>query len=104
MAANSHRVGSSYGGAASYRSRDGLSTRPVGASEEIQLRIDPMDLDEEITGLHRQVRRNSFRPDRSESGSGLNWTGLDAFEEMEFDMIHWFTGKSSGLLLLLVDS
>lgn len=82
MAANSHRVGSSYGGAASYRSRyvfilmcvfefiisvqlivcdgycrDGLSTRPVGASEEIQLRIDPMDLDEEITGLHRQVRR-----------------------------------------------
>ncbi|KAK7385355.1 hypothetical protein VNO78_31071 [Psophocarpus tetragonolobus] len=58
MAANSHRVGSSsYGGAAPYRSRDGLSTRPVGASEEIQLRIDPLDLDDEITGLHRQVRR-----------------------------------------------
>lgn len=37
--------------------RDGLSTRPVGASEEIQLRIDPLDLDDEITGLHRQVRR-----------------------------------------------
>jgi len=37
--------------------RDGLSPRPVGASEEIQLRIDPLDLDDEITGLHRQVRR-----------------------------------------------
>ncbi|KAL5539295.1 hypothetical protein UlMin_038757 [Ulmus minor] len=42
-----------------YRSREGLSARPVGASDEIQLRIDPLhgDLDEEITGLHSQVRR-----------------------------------------------
>lgn len=37
--------------------RDGLSTRPGAASEEIQLRIDPMDLDDELTGLHHQVRR-----------------------------------------------
>ncbi|TKY56303.1 Bet protein [Spatholobus suberectus] len=84
MAAHPHRAGSSYGGAPltdqgislslSFLSiylrihhiyviacvgycRDGLSTRPVAGSEEIQLRIDPMDLDDEITGLHRQVRR-----------------------------------------------
>ncbi|PON84783.1 Target SNARE coiled-coil domain containing protein [Trema orientale] len=42
-----------------YRSKEGLSARPVGTSDEIQLRIDPLhgDLDEEITGLHSQVRR-----------------------------------------------
>ncbi|KAG8478540.1 hypothetical protein CXB51_028302 [Gossypium anomalum] len=35
----------------------GLSARPVGNSDEIQLRIDPVhaDLDEEISGLHKQV-------------------------------------------------
>ncbi|GLU13064.1 hypothetical protein SLE2022_297110 [Rubroshorea leprosula] len=40
-----------------YRSKQGLSARPVGNSDEIQLRIDPVhsDLDEEISGLHRQV-------------------------------------------------
>lgn len=39
--------------------RDGLSTRSGAGSEEIQLRIDPMhsDLDDEITGLHGQVRQ-----------------------------------------------
>ncbi|KAH7524318.1 bet1-like protein At4g14600 [Ziziphus jujuba] len=48
-----------YGGAAPYRSREGLVTRPVANSEEIQLRIDPMhgDLDDEITGLRSQVRK-----------------------------------------------
>ncbi|XP_059631278.1 bet1-like protein At4g14600 isoform X2 [Cornus florida] len=42
-----------------YRSREGLSTRAVAGSDEIQLRIDPMhgDLDDEITGLHKQVRQ-----------------------------------------------
>ncbi|XP_024027943.1 bet1-like protein At1g29060 [Morus notabilis] len=42
-----------------YRSREGLSARPVGSSDEVQLRIDPLhgDLDEEISGLHSQVRR-----------------------------------------------
>ncbi|CAL5348860.1 unnamed protein product [Camellia sinensis] len=62
MASSSHRGGGFYG-AAPYRSREGLSTRQVGNSDEIQLRIDPMhgDLDDEITGLHKQVRllRNS---------------------------------------------
>ncbi|WZZ10418.1 hypothetical protein YC2023_096339 [Brassica napus] len=60
MASNPHRGGaggSLYGGAAPYRSRDGLSTRTATGSEEIQLRIDPMhsDLDDEITGLHGQI-------------------------------------------------
>ncbi|KAA8528332.1 hypothetical protein F0562_035687 [Nyssa sinensis] len=57
MAANSHR-GSDFYGASPYRSREGLSTRPAASSDEIQLRIDPMhaDLDDEITGLHKQVR------------------------------------------------
>jgi hypothetical protein len=62
MASNPHRSGaggSLYGGAAPYRSREGLSTRNAAGSEEIQLRIDPMhsDLDDEITGLHGQVRQ-----------------------------------------------
>lgn len=39
--------------------REGLSTRPAAASDEIQLQIDPMqgDLDDEIVGLHSQVKR-----------------------------------------------
>lgn len=38
--------------------REGLSTRPVAGSDEIQLRIDPIhaDLDDEITGLRSQVK------------------------------------------------
>ncbi|KAG5541831.1 hypothetical protein RHMOL_Rhmol07G0267400 [Rhododendron molle] len=58
MASSSHR-GSDYYGAAPYRSREGLSTRQVASSDEIQLRIDPMhgDLDDEITGLRKQVRQ-----------------------------------------------
>ncbi|KAF3976495.1 hypothetical protein ACB098_12G073200 [Castanea mollissima] len=57
--ASSSYGGSSYGGAASYRSREGLSTRAVGGSDEIQLRIDPMhaDFDDEITGLRTQVKK-----------------------------------------------
>ncbi|KAK7351213.1 hypothetical protein VNO77_10498 [Canavalia gladiata] len=58
MSSNSHRGGSFYGDAAPYRSREGLSTRAVAASDEIQLRIDPVaDLDDEITGLRGQVRK-----------------------------------------------
>ncbi|XP_065874957.1 bet1-like protein At1g29060 [Euphorbia lathyris] len=40
-----------------YRSREGLSARPVANSEEFQVRIDPVegDLDDEILGLHKQV-------------------------------------------------
>ncbi|XP_057974108.1 bet1-like protein At4g14600 [Malania oleifera] len=58
MASSSHGGGSFYG-AAPYRSREGLSTRPVAHSDEIQLRIDPVhaDLDEEVTGLRKQIRQ-----------------------------------------------
>uniref|UniRef100_A0A5B6YMW9 t-SNARE coiled-coil homology domain-containing protein n=1 Tax=Davidia involucrata TaxID=16924 RepID=A0A5B6YMW9_DAVIN len=58
MATNSQRGGDFYG-AVPYRSREGLSTRPVASSDEIQLRIDPMhaDLDDEITGLRKHVRQ-----------------------------------------------
>ncbi|KAK4352352.1 hypothetical protein RND71_027870 [Anisodus tanguticus] len=58
MASSSRRGGDLFG-AATYRSRDGLSTRQVGGSDEIQLRIDPMhgDLDDEITGLRKQVKQ-----------------------------------------------
>ncbi|XVF64856.1 hypothetical protein PTKIN_Ptkin09bG0200000 [Pterospermum kingtungense] len=61
MASTSNPTGgdSFYGGAAPYRSRVGLSTRPVASSDEIQLRIDPMHghLDDEITGLRSQVKQ-----------------------------------------------
>ncbi|KDP41447.1 hypothetical protein JCGZ_15854 [Jatropha curcas] len=59
MAASSSRGGSFYGGAAPYRSKDGLSTRPAASSDEIQLRIDPMhaDFDDEISGLRSQVKQ-----------------------------------------------
>ncbi|KAM3342864.1 bet1-like protein [Capsicum galapagoense] len=58
MASRSHRGGDFYS-AVSYRCSDGLSTRQVGGSDEIQLRIDPMhgDLDDEITGLRKQVKQ-----------------------------------------------
>ncbi|KAH1253255.1 Bet1-like protein [Glycine soja] len=58
MSSNSHRGASFYGNAAPYRSREGLSTRPVASSDEIQLHIDPgVDFDDEITGLRGQVRK-----------------------------------------------
>ncbi|KAK4753422.1 hypothetical protein SAY87_022220 [Trapa incisa] len=48
-----------YPGIISRTFREGLSTRQVGGSDEIQLRIDPMhgDLDDEISGLQKQVRQ-----------------------------------------------
>ncbi|RWR89971.1 bet1-like protein [Cinnamomum micranthum f. kanehirae] len=55
--ANPHR-GALYGQGPS-RSREGLSTRSVGNSDEIQLRIDPIhgDLDEEIDGLRGKIKQ-----------------------------------------------
>ncbi|RDY00645.1 Bet1-like protein [Mucuna pruriens] len=56
MSSNSLRGASFYGDAAPYRSREGLSTRPIASSDEIQLHIDPgIDFDDEITGLRGQV-------------------------------------------------
>ncbi|KAJ9673955.1 hypothetical protein PVL29_023482 [Vitis rotundifolia] len=58
MASTSHR-GAPYYGADPYRSREGLTTRAAAGSDEIQLRIDPLnaDLDDEITGLRSQIRQ-----------------------------------------------
>ncbi|XP_042508253.1 bet1-like protein At4g14600 [Macadamia integrifolia] len=55
-------MASTQGGAlfgAPYRSREGLSTRPVSNSNEVQVQIDPVhaDLDQEIVGLHRKVKQ-----------------------------------------------
>ena len=94
MAANSHRLGSSYGGAAPYRPRDGLSTRPVGASEEIQLRIDPLDLDDEITGLHRQVRR--LKHVAEEIGTEVKYQKT-FLEELQMTMIKAQAGVKNNL-------
>ncbi|CAN0888513.1 Bet1-like protein At4g14600 [Linum grandiflorum] len=57
MAASSSRSRPFHGGAAPFRSSDGLSTRQAASSDEIQLRIDPMssDFDDEISGLRSQV-------------------------------------------------
>ncbi|GAV67910.1 hypothetical protein CFOL_v3_11413 [Cephalotus follicularis] len=45
-----------------HRSREGLSVRSVGNPDEIQLRIDPVhaDLDQEISGLHSQVKKLKY--------------------------------------------
>ncbi|XP_057532744.1 bet1-like protein At4g14600 [Amaranthus tricolor] len=47
------------GGAVPFRSSDGLSTRQVGNSDEVQVRIDPLhaDLDDEILVLRSQVHK-----------------------------------------------
>ncbi|KAK3182975.1 hypothetical protein Dsin_030261 [Dipteronia sinensis] len=62
MASSSHRIGPGgylYGDAAPYRSRGPKPTRPVAGSDEILLRIDPMndDMKNQITGLRSQVRQ-----------------------------------------------
>ncbi|KAK7301145.1 hypothetical protein RJT34_12006 [Clitoria ternatea] len=94
MAANSHRAGSSYGGAVPYRSREGLSTRSVATSEEIQLRIDPMDLDDEITGLHSQVRR--LKNVAEEIGTEVKYQ-KDFLEQLQMTMIKAQAGVKNNL-------
>ncbi|XP_004490412.1 bet1-like protein At4g14600 [Cicer arietinum] len=94
MSSNSHRPGSSYGGAAPFRSKDGLSTRPGAASEEIQLRIDPMDLDDELTGLHRQVRR--LRNVAEEIGTEMKYQ-KDFLEQLQTTMIKAQAGVKNNL-------
>nr|AFK37278.1 unknown [Lotus japonicus] len=94
MAANSQRPGSFYGGAAPYRSSDGLSTRPGAASEEIQLRIDPMDLDDELTGLHSQVRR--LKNIAQEIGTEVKYQ-KDFLEQLQMTMIKAQAGVKNNL-------
>ncbi|KAE9605940.1 hypothetical protein Lal_00025213 [Lupinus albus] len=92
MAANSQRPGTSYGG--SYRSREGLSTRSFAASDEIQLRIDPMDLDDEITGLHSQVRR--LRNVAEEIGTEVKYQ-KDFLEQLQMTMIKAQAGVKNNI-------
>ncbi|KAI9106953.1 hypothetical protein K1719_022481 [Acacia pycnantha] len=94
MTANSHRGGSFYGDAAPYRSRQGLSTRPVAGSDEIQLSIDPMDLDDEISGLHGQVRR--LRHVAEEIGTEVRYQ-KDFLEQLEMTMIKAQAGVKNNL-------
>ncbi|CAK8537575.1 unnamed protein product [Lathyrus sativus] len=94
MAANSLRAGSSYGGAVPFRSSDGLSTRPGAASEEIQLRIDPMDLDDELTGLHHQVRR--LKHVAEEIGTEMKYQ-KDFLEQLQMTMIKAQAGVKNNL-------
>ncbi|GKV09426.1 hypothetical protein SLE2022_325630 [Rubroshorea leprosula] len=98
MASSSNRSagGSFYGGAAPYRSREGLSTRPVAGSDEIQLRIDPMhgDLDDEITGLRSQVRQ--LRNVAHEIGSEAKFQ-KDFLEQLQMIMIKAQAGVKNNI-------
>ncbi|XP_021900706.1 bet1-like protein At4g14600 isoform X1 [Carica papaya] len=97
MAANSHRGGGSfYGDAAPYRSREGLSTRPVAGSDEIQLRIDPIhaDLDDEITGLRSQVKL--LRNVAEEIGSEAKFQ-RDFLDHLQMTMIKAQAGVKNNL-------
>ncbi|XP_004501672.1 bet1-like protein At4g14600 [Cicer arietinum] len=96
MSSNSLRGGSFYGDAAPYRSRDGLSTRtPVAASDEIQLRIDPVnDFDDEITGLRGQVRR--LRNVAEEIGTEVK-SQKDFLEQLQMTMMKAQAGVKNNL-------
>ncbi|PNX96491.1 bet1-like protein [Trifolium pratense] len=74
MSSNSSRGGSYYGGAAPFRSSEGLSTRTAAASsDEIQLRIDPVgDLDDEITGYTMGFFVVNLNPLVPEEGDSCN--------------------------------
>ncbi|KAL3023986.1 hypothetical protein AAZX31_04G094800 [Glycine max] len=85
MSSNSHRGASFYGNAAPYRSREGLSTRPIASSGEIQLHIDPgVDFDDEITGLRGQVRK--LKNVAEEIGSEVKFQ-RDFLEQVKMVMI-----------------
>ncbi|XP_027353820.1 bet1-like protein At4g14600 [Abrus precatorius] len=95
MSNNSHRGGSFYGDAAPYRSREGLSTRPVAASDEIQLRIDPVnDLDDEISGLRGQVRK--LKNVAEEIGTEVKYQ-RDFLEQLQMTMIKAQAGVKNNL-------
>ncbi|XP_028771841.1 bet1-like protein At4g14600 [Neltuma alba] len=94
MAANSHGGGSPFGHAAPYRSREGLTTRSVAGSNEIQLRIDPMDLDEEISGLRGQVGK--LRNVAEEIGTEVKYQ-KDFLEQLQITMIKAQAGVKNNL-------
>ncbi|CAJ2641177.1 unnamed protein product [Trifolium pratense] len=96
MSSNSSRGGSYYGGAAPFRSSEGLSTRTAAASsDEIQLRIDPVgDLDDEITGLFGQVKR--LRNVAEEIGTEVK-SQKDFLEELQMTMAKAQAGVKNNL-------
>ncbi|XP_054788691.1 bet1-like protein At4g14600 [Prosopis cineraria] len=94
MAANSHGGGSSYGHAGPYRSREGLTTRSVSGSNEIQLRIDPMELDDEISGLRGQVRK--LRNVAEEIGTEVKYQ-KDFLEQLQITVMKAQAGVKNNL-------
>lgn len=94
MAANSHGGGSSFGHSAPYRSREGLTTRSISGSNEIQLRIDPMDLDDEISGLRGQVKK--LRNVAEEIGTEVKQQ-KNFLEQMQLTMIKAQAGVKNNL-------
>ncbi|XP_020219965.1 bet1-like protein At4g14600 [Cajanus cajan] len=95
MSFNSHRGGSFNGDVAPYRSREGLSTRPIAASDEIQLRIDPgVDFDDEITGLRGQVRK--LKNVAEDIGTEVKFQ-RDFLEQVQMTMIKAQAGVKNNL-------
>ncbi|CAH8299025.1 unnamed protein product [Eruca vesicaria subsp. sativa] len=92
MASNLHRGGTHL----PYRSRDGLSTRSGTGSEEIQLRIDPMhsDLDDEISGLHGQVKQ--LKNIAQEIGSEAKFQ-RDFLDELQLTLIRAQAGVKNNI-------
>ncbi|KAG5018916.1 hypothetical protein JHK87_014771 [Glycine soja] len=95
MSSHSHKGTSFYGDAAPYRSREGLSTRPVACSDEIQLHIDPgIDFDDEITGLRGQVKK--LKNVAEEIGSEVKFQ-RDFLEQVQMVMIQAQAGVKNNL-------
>ncbi|CAL0327355.1 unnamed protein product [Lupinus luteus] len=96
MSSNSHRRGPFYGDASPFRSREGLNTRPVPSSDsnEIQLRIDPMDMDDEITGLRGQVQK--LRHVAEEIGTEVKYQ-KDFLEQLQTTMAKAQAGVKNNL-------
>ncbi|XP_027904789.1 bet1-like protein At4g14600 [Vigna unguiculata] len=95
MSTNPHKGGSFYGDAAHYRSSEGLTTRPVASSDEIQLHIDPgIDFDDEITGLRGQVRR--LRNVAEDIGTEVKYQ-RDFLEQVQLTMIKAQAGVKNNL-------
>ncbi|KAG5034505.1 hypothetical protein JHK87_009415 [Glycine soja] len=103
MSSNSHRGASFYGNAAPYRSREGLSTRPVASSDEIQLHIDPgVDFDDEITengndkSSSRGEKNNLRRLNKSIVKNGSNHIVHVVVFALVCFFIVYFRSKMSG--------
>ncbi|XP_065847830.1 bet1-like protein At4g14600 [Euphorbia lathyris] len=96
MAVNSSRDGSFFGGGAPFRSREGLSTRSAAGSDEIQLRIDPMqtDFDDEISGLRSQVRQ--LRNVAQDIGSEAKFQ-KDFLDQLQMTMIRAQAGVKNNI-------